>query len=71
MQAWKEIQEGEQQASAMEKNLTALEKKIDDLLAAAESQESEIKAQKAGKADGGAKALGQEKEGDGKVAKKA
>ena len=61
LQAWKEIQEGEQQASMMERNLTALEKKIDDLLAAAESQEQESKTQKASEADSAARAVGEDK----------
>jgi len=67
--AWKEIQEGEQHASMMERNLTALEKKIDDLLAAAESQEQEIKTQKASEADSAAVAVGEDKSAEAKQEK--
>jgi hypothetical protein len=35
----------------MERNLTSLEKKIDDLLAQAENQEREIQTRKAGQTD--------------------
>ncbi len=45
----------------MERNLTALEKNIDDLLAAAESQEEEIKTQTASEVDSAAKAIGDDK----------
>jgi hypothetical protein len=45
----------------VEKNLTALEKKIEDLLASAEAQEQEIKAAKATSADGAATAIGDDK----------
>ncbi|KAI9714444.1 MAG: hypothetical protein M1820_000405 [Bogoriella megaspora] len=38
-QAFKDVAKGEQQASALENNLTALEKKIDDLLARAQEDQ--------------------------------
>ena len=44
--------------------MTALEKKIDDLLAAAESQEKEIKTAKASQADSAAEAIGDDQASD-------
>jgi hypothetical protein len=55
----------------MERNLTALEKKIDDLLAAAESQEKEIKTAKASQGDSAAKAIGDDKASDPEKAEKS
>ncbi|KIW03171.1 uncharacterized protein PV09_05398 [Verruconis gallopava] len=46
----REIREGEQQAAMMEKNLTALEKKIDAMLVMAEKTEREVKARQASQA---------------------
>ena len=41
-----DLNRGERTAAAMESQLTALEQKLDDLLASAESQESEIQEKK-------------------------
>ena len=46
-----------------------MEKKIDDLLAAAESQEQEIKTQKASEADSAAVAVGEDKSAEAKQEK--
>ncbi|QDS67470.1 hypothetical protein FKW77_000906 [Venturia effusa] len=40
--AFKELQKGEQTAAALENHLTSLEKKIDDLLASAEANQSTV-----------------------------
>ena len=48
----KESTRGEQTASAMERNLLSLEKKIDDLLASVEANEKEAEIAKNGKSDG-------------------
>ncbi|KAF7856069.1 hypothetical protein EAF04_010024 [Stromatinia cepivora] len=44
-QAFKELQRGEKTAQMLESNLTNLEKKIDDLLASFEAQESAAQAE--------------------------
>ncbi|KAJ8070113.1 hypothetical protein OCU04_000507 [Sclerotinia nivalis] len=44
-QAFKELQRGEKTAQKLESNLTDLEKKIDDLLASFEAQESAAQAE--------------------------
>ncbi|APA06796.1 predicted protein [Sclerotinia sclerotiorum 1980 UF-70] len=44
-QAFKELQRGEKTAQMLESNLTDLEKKIDDLLASFEAQESAAQAE--------------------------
>lgn len=42
IQAFKDLQRGEQTATALENHLSALEKKIDDLLATAEANQSTV-----------------------------
>lgn len=42
MQAFQELNKGEQTASALEKQLSAMEAKIDELLAAAEKTQKDI-----------------------------
>ncbi|KAL8744785.1 MAG: hypothetical protein Q9190_003015 [Brigantiaea leucoxantha] len=53
-QAFQELARGEQTASVMEKQLTTLEQKIDDLLATAESQNARSQSIQSGKAPTGA-----------------
>jgi exonuclease VII small subunit len=42
VQAFNDLQRGEQTATALENHLSALEKKIDDLLASAEANQSTV-----------------------------